>query len=396
MRPSPNPSEPTKKLIYDATANAFGQVYADRLRSSWQAEENTERSVRTLSLEHSSHIQASNLLAPYRDTLGAAYPTLHFLARWSLEHASENDPAPHLMTTYWTLEEALGLSERTLRRHLIEDGHPWSKVVKHLIDIRHNYGEMLCGKDKQGKDKTKCVCVATVIRFFPKGRQSKHARVKCWGQRDLLAESDAGRTRARRLALVTDRYERRYPKVSAYIPVKKQGVENNWLLVKLGQTVSPRAASNNNPGNLYTDIPTFYLLHALREDLSLALEQAQVRGFNVKRARSLWVDMAAKVLAERFGDDRALPGHEHPDHITHYDGFTDLWRKALWTAVRVELYGHSKHGWNLLDRMIGLAQDARAAPINKPTAWAWATIKREGFAELLRDYNTGAVGTLSV
>ena len=392
MRSSPNLLEPTKKLIYDETADALGQVYADRLHLSWQAEEDKQRSVRVLPLEHSSHSQATELLAPYRDTLGAAYPTLHFLARWSLEHASEDDPAPHLMTTYWTLEEALGLSERTLRRHLIEDGHLWSETVKHLIDVRHNFGEMLCGKDEQGRDKTKCVCVATVIRFFPKGRQSKQARVKCWGERDLLAEADAGRTRAHRLALVTDRYERRYPKVSAYTPVKNQGVENNWLLVKLGQTVSTRVAHSNNPGNLYADIPTSYLLHALREDLVLSVSGVRDRGANIKRARSLWVDMVAKCLAERFGDTKPLKTHNHPDFITHADGFTDLWRKAIWTALRAELYSHTEHGWNLLQRMINLAQDARAAPIDKPTAWA--VIKQEGFAELLRDYDTGAVGAL--
>ena len=391
MRALHSQLDPAKERVYRATAELHGQVYADRLLNVWQAEEPSEGAT------HPSYRAATSLLEPYCQALGAAYPTLHLLARWSVENATPDDPAPHLMTTYWTLEEALGQSERNIRRHLIEDGHPWSETVRSLIDIRHNYGTMLDGKDELGRDKTKGVYVATVIRFFPKGRLSPNARVKRWGSRDLIAESDEGRTRNTRPDALVEkrRYKRQRPLMSDHSSINEQSREFNWLMVKLGQTVSPRVAEKDNPGNLYADIPTSYVLHALREDLSLALEQAQMRGSNIKRARSLWVDIAAKVLAERFGDNKPSSKYEHPDHVTHHDGFTDLWRKALWTALRAELYGRTEHGWNLLSRMIGLAQDARAAPIDKPIAWAWATVKSEGFAELLRDYDTGAVGTLS-
>ena len=30
-------------------------------------------------------------------------------------------------------------------RHLVEDGHPWSPTVRHLLDLRHNYGELRDG-----------------------------------------------------------------------------------------------------------------------------------------------------------------------------------------------------------------------------------------------------------
>ena len=226
-------------------------------------------------LAHESHRKAAELLEPYREDLGAAYPTLHFIVRWSVEHATEQDPAPHLMTCYWTLEEALGQSERNIRRHLIEDGHPWSETVEHLIDLRHNYGKLLDGKDERGKDKTKTCITSMVIRFFPRGRQSPRAKVKRWGRRDLLLESDAGRTRPTRLGREKDRYERLEPQMSAYSSVKEQCCQNNWSLVKLGQTVSDRVNHDKDSGSLYADIPENYVLDALRSDLALSVERAR-------------------------------------------------------------------------------------------------------------------------
>ena len=57
--------------------------------------------------------------------------------------------------------------------------------------------------------------------------------MKRWGRRDLLAESDEGRTRATRntekpaTAVKTSQ-------MSAYSSVEETVGENNWLLVKLG------------------------------------------------------------------------------------------------------------------------------------------------------------------
>ena len=152
------------------------------------------------------------------------------------------------MTCYWTLEEALGVCERTVRRHLTEDGHPWSETVCHLIDIRHNYGAMLDGKDDNGFDRTRTVITSTIIRFFPRGRQSDSARVKRWGRRDLLTDSDEGRTRPTRQSEQNTRYQRKNAQMSGYRSVKEQSRENNWLLVKLGQTVSERASEKNRSG----------------------------------------------------------------------------------------------------------------------------------------------------
>ena len=346
--------------------------------------------------EHESHRKATELLEPYRRALGAAYPTIHFIARWSIEHATENDPAPHLMTCYWTLEEALGICERTVRRHLVEADQPWSATVAHLIDLRHNYGSMLDGKDKFGQDKYKSVITSTVVRFFPKGRLSDRARVKRWGRRDLLADSDEGRTRPTRPdAQISEqkRYRRKNGLMSGYSSVKEQSVENNWLLVKLGQTVAERAGQAKNCGSLYADIGKNHVLDALRSDLHLALEQAQERGASITRTRTRWVDTAAKILAQRHHDDKPLPHHEHAKHTTYHDGFTDLWRMVLWTAVKAELYGGTARGWTLAQRMVTLAGEGRELGVSKPSAWAWVQVREEVTA-LKRDYGTGLAGVL--
>ena len=346
-------------------------------------------------LEHDSHRKATELLEPYREDLGAAYLTIHFIVRWSVEHATEQDPAPHLMTCYWTLEEALGQSERNIRRHLIEDGHRWSATVKYLIDLRHNYGELLDGKDDQGNDKTRPVITSTVIRFFPKGRLSDRARVKRWGRRDLLTDSDEGRTRPTRQSVQNTRYRRKNGLMSGYSSVKEQYQDFNWLMVKLGQTVSERSDEQNskNYGSLYADIPKNHVLDALRSDLHQALEDTQERGGSITRARTKWVDMAAQVLAQRHHDDKPLPHHSSTKHVTHFDGFTDLWRMVLWTAVKAELYGGTTRGWTLVRRMVTLAGEGLESGVAKPSAWAWVQVREEVVA-LRRDYGSGLAGLL--
>ena len=356
--------------------------------------------------EHSSHRRATELLEPHREALGPAYATVRLLARWSIEHAHTEDPAPHLLTTYWTLEEATGKTERTLIRHLVEDGHPWSAAVRHLIDVRPCYGEMLRG------DHSEPCIVGTVIRFFPKGRLTANARVKRWGERDLIAEADAGRTRPTRMS-VRERFQRRSGRTSAYTALQDQAQAFNWLMVHVDSPVVHANADQEDSGSLYSDIPKKHVLNALRADLNLSTEAAEQRGASVKRARARWVELAGRILAHRFGDDRPprayvstvpegrLPHsgdvvgyteHKGRFYPVHYDGFTNLWRRALWTAIRAELYGRTHEGWRLLERLVNHAHEAQEARKARPTAWAWTVCKREGFAELLRDYWTGAVG----
>ena len=386
---------PAQRLIYTETAKRQGQVFADKLLASWSVEKRPTPSpveVESCSLSdaleaHLSHLRATELLEPYREALGAAYGTLHALARWSTEQATDDDPAPHLMTTYWTLEEITGLSERTLRRHLIEDGHPWSEIVCHLIDVRRNYGMMPQGEEE------KSVITNMVIRFFPKGRLSPQAKVKRWEKRNLIEEADNGRTRATRPRAYEEkqRYKRYESLMSASSSVREQVEEHNWFMVKLGQTV-PIGANKKDFGRLYADIPTKHLLDALRADLRLSEENARHRGANIKRARSLWVENAGQLLAKRHGEHCPRPEHDHPKHVTYADGFTKLWQKAFWTALKAQLYGGTEEGWRLLGRMILLAEEVEGEGVRKPTAYAWSKVKREGFSELMRDYSAGAAG----
>ena len=322
---------------------------------------------------HPSHAEATRLLAPFRDELGPAHAILHLIARWSVEHATAADPAPHLLTTYWTLEEATGKSERTLMRHLVETVHRWSERVRSLVDVRPNYGVLHVG------DGTRPCIAGTVIRFFRSGRLSAEARVKRWGTRDLLAEADTGRTRSGRLApAAAARYRRGGSRMSVYSSVTEQAIENNWVMVNLGTSVPQ--LQEQNLANLYADIPKQHLLSALRDDLRLAVELAQERGHSVERARRRWVGMAAVTLAGRFGDDRpnAAGGPS--------DGFTGLWRLALWVALRCEAATRSDFAWRHLERLGALAVEAGQLGKRNPMAWAWSVVKREGFGEVVRDF----------
>ena len=417
--------------IAEVMAQRYGTVYARNWlvgqqvaqRSQQQALQvapvvhSTPQTCQETLQEHPSHSKATELLKPFKDALGAAYDTLHLIARCSIEYATEEDLAPHLLTTYWALEEMTGKCERTLIRHLVEEGHPWSETVKQLIDVRHNYGTMLNGRDEDGTPTARTVIVGTVIRFFPQTRLTPNARVKKWGQRDLIAEADEQRTRNTR---PTDggkhRYQRNLRLMSVYSSLKEQVEMNNWLFVHVDQTISNRQEKLKNYDNLHTDIPRKHLLSALRLELERDVETAQVRSANVKRARSKWVDMAATVLAHRFGDDRApatyvstVDMNESVEQVTgpvgykechgkfypvYLDGFTNLWRRMLWTAIRAEVYGGTTRGWMVLETMLGDVQEAERVGKRNPIAWAWSAAKRKGFSEFLRDYDTGAVGAL--
>ena len=339
---------------------------------------------------HWSHEQATELLEPHRKALGAAYKSLHFIARWSLEHATEDDPAPHLMTCYWTLEEALGVSSKTVYRHLISNTQPWSETVAKFIDVRQNYGKWLDGWDEAGNDKTRPCITSLVIRFFPKTRLSQNARVTRWAERDLVAESDAGRTRPTRPAQEKRRYQRQNPQMSMYSSIKEKAAENNWLLAHIGLTVSAQP-KKQDLGNLYTDIPNSLVLDVLTSDLHIAEEGARARGASVRRARSLWVDSSAQMLAARFGDEKPLDRHVHKHHITKADGFTDLWRRALWTALKAELYGGTNRGWILINHVIETVEEGKRLCVKNPNAYAWSLV-REELGALRRDFGSGVVG----
>ena len=149
-------------------------------------------------------------------------------------------------------------------------------------------------------------------------------------------------------ALRAERYGRRAPRMSAYRSVREEARKHNWVLLHVGRSLEP---VREDLATLYADIPDAHVLNALRADLSLAVERAEARGQSVRRARKRWVNLSASILARRFGDDRPrdlVPLPEPRDGIAGYrvrngrplpvpvDGFTNLWRQALWAAVREE------------------------------------------------------------
>ena len=81
--------------------------------------------------------------------------------------------------------------------------------------------------------------------------------------------------------------------------------------------------------------------------------------------------------------------------MTHFDGFTDLWRRVLWTAVKAEMYGGTDYGWHLIERMIALAGDAEREGLSSPSAYAWSRV-REEVERLRRDYGSGSAGAYLV
>lgn len=276
-------------------------------------------------------------------------------------------------------------------RYLVEDGHPWTETVRKLIDLRHNYGEMLVG------DSHRPCIVGTVIRFFPNTRLTPRARVCRWGKRDLIAEADAGRTRPCRPQ--TPRYQRRTPRMSAYTALKAQAGRFNWVMVHVGRPSAQK--DKESLADLYADIPKQHVLNALRADLTIHLERAEAADHNLARTRSRWVELAATTLARRFGDDVPKPHPKLPDprygmhgfrfhagkaYKVPADGFTNLWRLALWTAIGAEQVCDSARAWSLLDRLGVLASEGAQVGKRNPVAWAWTIVKREGFAELLRDH----------
>lgn len=340
-----------------------------------------------------SVMQAHELLAADREELGPAYKFVHLLARFNIETATQEDPAPHLMTTYWTLGEMLGVSTRTVQRYL-EPGHSYSEAVSRWISQAHNLGTMQFNTPDR-LDQT--IIVATVLRFFPRGRLSKQARVKLWGERDIIADSLDGlteRARIKNRGIEKPRYRRAKPLMSPCSLLEEQAQKQNWLWIKLGKTVTERQRHGKSSSNIYGDIPRKAVLRALRSDFYRAENEAKQLGKNARVHRSAWVGFAARLLSGRFKANAPPPGAIVGGYYTedgkrwkaHEDGFTKLMMKVLWVVVRAELYGGESYGWHLLERMFVLAEDAEREGLKKPLAFAWKKLKKAGFGDLMERY----------
>jgi len=360
------------------------QLGNERQRSVANRQENQEHEAPAAPEEEAlcpSYVKAATLLECDRETLGPAHESLLLLARLGLDQATRMDPAPHLQTTLWVLSEMSGKSIRTLQRHLLEAHHPWSTTVQKWLDIRPVFGTRLEGIDrKTGEVMRKKRYVGVVFRFFPRTRQSTRARVGRFRERDLIAASDAEQTRFSRPREVREkvtraRYKRSRGLMSLHSSPKEQIALYNWYLENLSV---PKEHPREETVNICSDIPKRRALDELLAAREELLEQAEHRGASVQRARSRWVNSSARVLARAFNDH----------------GFTDLWRKALWTALKTELYGGTRAGWRLLQRMIDLADEGQLEPgLKRPVAYAYAQVK-EAMETLRRDYGGGRAGVI--
>lgn len=325
--------------------------------------------------------EAVTLLERDRDALGVAYDSLLLLAWLSLDQASERDPTPHLQTALWVLAEMSGKHPRTLQRHLLEHQHPWSATVSKWLDIRPVYGERLEGIDTTtGEAKRKKRYVGVVYRFFPRTRLSSRARIGRFGARDLIAASDAEQTqfsRPRRVQekLVRKRYGRGEGLMSSHSSPKLQIYRYNWYIENLSLK---KDNFSKEAVNVCGDIPRRRVLDELLCRREALLCTARERGASLARARSRWVEAAASVLARAFNDH----------------GFTNLWRKVLWTAIKTEMYGGTTAGWRVVQRLVDLADENIHQPgLKRPVACAYARVK-EDLDLFARDYGGGRAGAI--
>jgi hypothetical protein len=338
---------------------------------------------------------------------GPAFPTVLTLAWACVSLTDEVTTAknPHFLSTLWTLAEMTGKCERTIQRHLFEEGHPWSQVVKEFFAFEHNLEQMSCYKNEKGET-SRTVIAGTLIRFFKDTRYSKRAKITKFARRDLDLERESRRTQSTRLEFFQDRLARakrdRLPDetetpetavlnahletsqakylraeglMSWSIPAKAQVFRMNWQFTCL-ESLS-RLQTLKTSEILDHDIPDRQLLEALLERLEFEEELARVIGSGVTKARSAWVFIAAKRISSLLRD--------------RLEGW---WRKALWVALRARL-GGTEIGFRLLSRAFHLCLEARLeGGFLNPMAFALSQIRPQGWAEIERDYGRG--GALAV
>lgn len=304
-----------------------------------------------------------------REQLGPAFASALTLARACLSFATPADPAPHVLTTLWTLAEMTGKSERTIQRHLLEDTHRWSPWVRRFFDFSPNYDTM------PTPNGARRVVSGTVVRFFPHTRLGPNARVKRWGSRNLAADSRAGCTKPARIRSKSPLENTGVARVSSYGTLQDEVKTRRWVFIGLEALSTSRGIEN--PVNPYRDIPSNAVLDAALADLEARLERAVEENTPLGLVRAAWVESVARAITLRLADAK----------------FENLWRRLLWVALRAELHGGTRAGFWFLQRLYRLALDAkREGVLEHPVAWALELVRSEGLQELERDHAMGAVG----
>ena len=309
----------------------------------------------------------------WRVRLGRAYPIVLLAVKGALEAGvdpnGEDARDHHFLTTMPTLtalaSAALGLEEclnqRTIERWL-------SPAAPHAAALRcwlgwktwytRTYVDYASGERMCTPGGTVFRVYLTPLahedeaeqRIFPLSREMR----RDW--RDLEADRHGGRTLGRRYE--RSGAERVDPQDVGIDKESNKGLAEQISGVWLSLGNTPEQSSKSFLGEqyyLYPDMRTVEGCLVLRNDVNRHAE---------------WL---AQLVTQE--DD--------------VSGVIDRYRQAVWVAVKAELYGDTRRGWELLRRLRLLALELRRErhTLRDPPAWCWAQVEQAGLGELRRDYS---------
>lgn len=391
MKPSPQSN--TLALIARALEQRYGRSYAD----TWLAQRDSKKGETTppvtppdlLRRLSNAREQKKPLYTPpnegadalrtaerligeeWRVRLGRSYPIVLLAVKGALEAGTDPEGEDardhHFLTTMPTLtalssavlELETSLNQRTIERWLSPTA-PHAAALRCWLGWKTWYTRTYIDY-KTGEPR--CTPGGTVFRvylkplarndtlkqrIFPLSREMK----RDW--RDIEVDRHAGRTLGRR-------YERTgaarvnpcsvgiYEESNKGLSEKLSGV---WL--SLCNTPEPAKSFLGEQYYIYPDTRTVEGCLVLRDDVNRYAE---------------W--LAQLVTCE---DD--------------VNGVIDRYRQAVWVAVKAELYGDTRRGWELLSRLRQLALELRRErhTLRDPPAWCWAQVEQAGLSGLRRDY----------
>jgi hypothetical protein len=314
--------------------------------------------------------KARHLLEPRRTDLGNAYPAALALTCAALEHGHNPNGKDantfYVFMTYDTLAllaaRAIGrdtpYTRRTIERWLSKSA-PHADALRSLIGARLWYTDTLI--DYRSGTSQGPVIGGTVFRVYLRPLDGEQVRVEGdvmrqqW--RDLELDRQAGKTQHTRQQEHAALPELR--DVGIYKLSKDICADFNFTYTSLGNT--PHESNLiKQEYYIYPDMRQTHAVDALRND----------------------VQQTATYLASKLAP-----------WLIGYDGqITPSLRKryleAIWIAVKAELLGGTRHGFDLLKQATALADELYSGghSLKNPDAYLWHMLESRGFRELRRDY----------
>lgn len=380
-----------KQMVYETILKYKGHAYADRWLADYTAgtcaipesaplapsqaipEPSPEAVSKPAPLTYADALaKATTLLESRRAELGNAYPAALALTCAALEHGHTPDGKDantfHVFMTYETLAvlaaRAIGrdkpYTRRTIERWLSQAASH-ADALRSIIGARLWYTDTLI--DYRTGESQGPVIGGTVFRVYLRPLDGQQVRVEGdimrhqW--RDLELDRQAGKTHHTRqcehaaLPSLSD--------VGIYEPSKDICANLQLVYTQLDNT--------NRESNLirqeyyiYPDMRQKHAVDALRGD----------------------VQQTATYLASKLAP-----------WLIGYDGqITERVRKryleAVWIAVKAEVLGGTRHGFDLLKQVTALADELYRGghSLKNPDAYLWHMLESRGFRELRRDYGS--------